>query len=206
VWLPILVLTWVGAIPLLLSVVGDRGPGAVDNASGVAAVLEAAELLDAVASALTRRGADVVRASSGADLIEQLANAGPFDLVVTDIGMPWMSGLQAMHLTRAAGLPEPPMIIDLPITAASAGARALNNKGPFDCLAILESIQRSLYHGTLNLSILAAPRIGFKMTRSVLRHSGLKVLTSSRLTTNRSKISSPISQAVPSVGVTTRST
>jgi hypothetical protein len=47
VWLPILVLTLVGAIPLLLSVVGDRGPGAVDNASGVAAVLEAAELLDA---------------------------------------------------------------------------------------------------------------------------------------------------------------
>ena len=62
------------------------------------------QLLDAVADALTRLGADVVRASSGAELIEQLANAGPFDLVVTDIGMPWMSGLQAIRSTRAAGL------------------------------------------------------------------------------------------------------
>ena len=46
-WWPILVVTWIGAIPVLLSIVGERGPGAVDNASGVAAVLEAAELVDA---------------------------------------------------------------------------------------------------------------------------------------------------------------
>jgi hypothetical protein len=46
-WRVVLILTWTGAIPVMLSVVGDRGPGAVDNASGVAAVLEAAELLDA---------------------------------------------------------------------------------------------------------------------------------------------------------------
>jgi hypothetical protein len=37
--------TWVMALPLLLSVVGDRNAGALDNASGVAAVLEAAEQL-----------------------------------------------------------------------------------------------------------------------------------------------------------------
>src|SRR5262245_17459210 len=62
------------------------------------------QLLEAVCDALTRLGAKVVRASNGADLIEQLATAGPFDLVVTDISMPWMSGLQAMRATRAAGL------------------------------------------------------------------------------------------------------
>ena len=46
-WWPILVVTWIGAIPVMLSVIGERGPGAVDNASGVAAVLAAAELVDA---------------------------------------------------------------------------------------------------------------------------------------------------------------
>lgn len=62
------------------------------------------ELLDAVADGLKHLGADVARASSGAELIDQLAGAGPFDLVVTDIKMPWMNGLQAMHATRAAGM------------------------------------------------------------------------------------------------------
>lgn len=37
-----LAITWIGAIPLMLSVVGDRNAGALDNASGVAAVLDAA--------------------------------------------------------------------------------------------------------------------------------------------------------------------
>jgi hypothetical protein len=36
---------WVVGLPVLLSFVGDRGPGAADNATGVAAVLEAARLL-----------------------------------------------------------------------------------------------------------------------------------------------------------------
>jgi hypothetical protein len=40
-----LALLWVGGIPLMLSVVGDRNHGTLDNASGVAAVLEAVELL-----------------------------------------------------------------------------------------------------------------------------------------------------------------
>ena len=41
-WWVASVLAVVGAIPLVLSVVGNDSPGAVDNASGVAAVLEAA--------------------------------------------------------------------------------------------------------------------------------------------------------------------
>ncbi len=45
----------IGAIPLVLSVVGNRSAGAVDNASGVAAVLSAAERLtgDAVGVVIT---------------------------------------------------------------------------------------------------------------------------------------------------------
>jgi hypothetical protein len=46
-WAPILIAGWIGALPVMLSVVGEKGPGAVDNASGVATVLEAAQLLGA---------------------------------------------------------------------------------------------------------------------------------------------------------------
>jgi Peptidase family M28 len=42
-WLAVLALTWLSALPLMLSVVGARNHGTLDNASGVAAVLEAAE-------------------------------------------------------------------------------------------------------------------------------------------------------------------
>jgi two-component system, sensor histidine kinase len=62
------------------------------------------QLLDTVCEVFTRLDADVVRGSSGGDLIEQVATAGSFDLVITDISMPWMSGLQAIRSTRAAGL------------------------------------------------------------------------------------------------------
>ena len=41
----LVVLAWIGAAPLILSVVGDRNHGTLDNASGVAAVLEAAALV-----------------------------------------------------------------------------------------------------------------------------------------------------------------
>jgi CheY-like chemotaxis protein len=62
------------------------------------------ELLDAISDALTRLGADVARSRNGAELIENLADKGPFDLVVTDIAMPWMTGVQAIHAARSAGL------------------------------------------------------------------------------------------------------
>lgn len=41
----VLVLTWILAVPLMLSVIGHRNHGTLDNASGVATVLEAAEQL-----------------------------------------------------------------------------------------------------------------------------------------------------------------
>ena len=69
------------------------------------------EFLDSVCEVLTRLDASVVRAVNGGDLIEQLATAGPFDLIVTDISMPWMSGLQALRTTRAAGLGTPVIVM-----------------------------------------------------------------------------------------------
>jgi CheY-like chemotaxis protein len=102
------------------------------------------QLLDAVSDAFTKLDANVVRASSGADLIEQLATAGPFDLVVTDISMPWMSGLQAIRSTRAAGLSTSVIIMTaladprIPAQVKALGAHAILLRKPFE-LSELES-------------------------------------------------------------------
>ncbi len=68
-------------------------------------------LLDAVVESLENLGADVTRARSGGELIEKIGDEGPFDLVVTDVSMPWMSGLQAMHSARTAGLATPIIVM-----------------------------------------------------------------------------------------------
>jgi Peptidase family M28 len=44
---PALVVAWIGGVPLMLSVVGSRSTGALDNASGVAVVLETVAQLSA---------------------------------------------------------------------------------------------------------------------------------------------------------------
>jgi CheY-like chemotaxis protein len=94
-------------------------------------------LLEVVCEVLTRLDAHVVRAASGGDLIEQLATAGPFDLIVTDVSMPWMSGLQAIRSTRAAGLATPVIVMtalsdpQIPEQVRSLGASAVFLRKPF---------------------------------------------------------------------------
>jgi CheY-like chemotaxis protein len=61
-------------------------------------------MLDLIATWLEHEGADVVRAGTGSDLLLSLAEQGPFDLVITDIGMPWIDGLEAMRSVRYAGV------------------------------------------------------------------------------------------------------
>jgi DNA-binding response OmpR family regulator len=110
------------------------------------------QLLEAVCDALDRMDADVVRASTGADLIEQLATAGPFDLVVTDVSMPWMSGLQAMRSTRAAGLATSVIVMTaltdqrIPAQVKSLGENAVLLRKPFE-LSELQSAASMLLSG-----------------------------------------------------------
>lgn len=96
------------------------------------------DLLETVGDALERWGADVVRAESGADLIERMADEGPFSLVVTDISMPWMSGLQAMHSARTAGISTPIIVMtalkdeQIPAQVHALGRNAALLRKPFD--------------------------------------------------------------------------
>lgn len=69
------------------------------------------DLLEMVSRVLGRLGLEVIVASSGAELLEKIGEQGPFDLVVTDVSMPWISGLQVMHSARTAGMRCPIIVI-----------------------------------------------------------------------------------------------
>ena len=108
------------------------------------------DLLDAVTAALGGQlGADVVRAESGGDLIEKMADEGPFDLVVTDIAMPWMSGLQAMYSARTAGVSTPVIVMTalkderVPAQVAALGDTVLLKK-PFELDDLVSTASRLL--------------------------------------------------------------
>jgi CheY-like chemotaxis protein len=68
-------------------------------------------LLDVVTAIFERLGFEVTCATSGGELLDCIASGHTFDIVVTDVAMPWMSGLQVMHSARAAGLPCPVVIM-----------------------------------------------------------------------------------------------
>jgi DNA-binding response OmpR family regulator len=107
------------------------------------------ELLGTVAAALEQAGADVVRAESGADLIERIADEGPFGLVITDISMPLMSGLHAVFSARGVGVATPVIVMTalrddrLPEQVRSLGPNAVLLRKPFD-LGELESAASAL--------------------------------------------------------------
>ena len=60
-------------------------------------------MLSAVCHALELIGYEVTRAEDGDEFLQRVAEFGPFDLIVTDVAMPWMTGLQVAHSVRAAG-------------------------------------------------------------------------------------------------------
>jgi DNA-binding response OmpR family regulator len=83
-------------------------------------------LLGAIVGALARSGHDVVQAESGAALVDRLAHEGPFDLIVTDVSMPWMDGLKTLRSMRTAGVATPVLVITgLPDERISAQVQAL---------------------------------------------------------------------------------
>lgn len=61
--------------------------------------------------ALRHAGNDVVMACDGGELLDQIAEGGTFDAIVTDINMPWMQGLQVLASARGAGLTTPVLVV-----------------------------------------------------------------------------------------------
>lgn len=89
-------------------------------------------LLGTIAETLEDAGATVACARNGSELIELLGEQGPFDLVVTDVSMPWMTGLEAMQSTRHAGLPTPVIVMTaLNDDSIAEGVKALGERAAF---------------------------------------------------------------------------
>jgi CheY-like chemotaxis protein len=96
------------------------------------------EMLSAVADALARLGCDVARAETGAELIDRLANEGLFDLIVSDISMPWMDGLKTLRSVRTAGLATPVIVMtalkdeQIPAQVQALGSNVILLRKPFE--------------------------------------------------------------------------
>jgi len=56
-------------------------------------------------------GVDVDEASSGGDLILLLTDDKPVDLLITDVRMPWMTGIQVSLAARNAGQNMPIIVV-----------------------------------------------------------------------------------------------
>lgn len=67
--------------------------------------------LELLKMALANPQIEICEAANGAELVDLLAEGGPFDLVVTDVLMPWMEGLQVLLSARAAEIRTPVLVI-----------------------------------------------------------------------------------------------
>lgn len=87
---------------------------AAENDAAIARVVIAdddPEDLDLLAEVLRSLTVEVHTAGTGAELVVLLAEHGPFDLIVTDINMPWMEGLAVIRSARAAEIETPVLFV-----------------------------------------------------------------------------------------------
>jgi two-component system OmpR family response regulator len=111
-----------------------------------------APTLALVATALERAGCVVTRVEDGDELLQALADGEQYDLLVTDISMPWMTGLQVAHSVRAAGLKTPVIVMTaLPIDASrveALGSHAVLLRKPFGTKELVAAVRSMLQERT----------------------------------------------------------
>ena len=96
-----------------------------------------ADLRESVVDLLTDAGAQVASVPSGAELLARLGEGEQYDLVITDMLMPWLTGLQVASSVREAGLNVPVILITGANDASLADRvdsleRAVLLRKPFD--------------------------------------------------------------------------
>ncbi|GMV98401.1 MAG: hypothetical protein AMXMBFR83_27510 [Phycisphaerae bacterium] len=98
---------------------------------------------------LKRHGHEVITAEDGAKALEIIRSLRP-DLLVTDVNMPTMDGLDLLQQVRAEGLLKRPAIVltsrcdqaEIAVRVASLGA--VVHPKPFSPLHLMEAVQASL--------------------------------------------------------------
>lgn len=106
---------------------------------------------EALARGLTRAGHEILPAADGRRGLAEFERA-PFDVVVTDINMPEMDGIEVITALRRLGSSVPVIAISgggllpkelLLSTASTLGAVEVIPK-PFEMSALLEAVDRAL--------------------------------------------------------------
>jgi CheY-like chemotaxis protein len=110
------------------------------------------DLQMAIGRALRLEGATMSHAWNGREAVE-MAQAGTFDVVIMDVRMPLMDGLDATRTLRASGYRLP--IVALSADSTSEGRAASIDAGcsayftkPFDPSDLITSIRFLRHHGT----------------------------------------------------------
>lgn len=103
-------------------------------------------MLSVVAYALERMSYQVTRAEDGDEFLQNVAEHGPFDLIVTDVSMPWMTGLQVAHSVRAAGVETPIIVMTalsvIPPSAGLLGPNAVVLRKPFGMTRLCSAVDK----------------------------------------------------------------
>ena len=68
------------------------------------------DVLELVSAILAPEGYVVEEAATEDEVLERLAGGAQYDLIVTDVWMPWMSGLQVAHFAQMAGHVTTPVL------------------------------------------------------------------------------------------------
>lgn len=104
--------------------------------------------LDLVGRAMERLGCSVYSAEDGGQLLQAIAEYGPFDLIVTDVAMPWMTGLQVAHSARTAGVMTPVIVMTAsqvtPSEVELLGTNTTLLRKPFRQIDLIRAMQRLL--------------------------------------------------------------
>jgi two-component system, NtrC family, response regulator HydG len=109
---------------------------------------------DSLAGILAREHHDVVACSDGAAALARLAAGGRFDLLITDLRMPRMDGMQLLQEARRI-LPDLPVVMMTAHGSISSAVDAMRQgaydylQKPFDGDAIQALVDRALEHGRL---------------------------------------------------------
>lgn len=118
-----------------------------------------ADMRAAVRDLLRHLHAEVDEAASGYELIAALADGEPYDLVVTDVCMPWMTGLQGLITARHAGIRTPFIVMTaFPGRRAAEIAAGLGDS-VFLPKPFAPRVLRETVHSLLGLSAEACERL-----------------------------------------------
>jgi two-component system, OmpR family, response regulator len=107
------------------------------------------ETLEMLCEILRGPTIEICKAVSGTGLVFLLAEQGPFDLIVTDIDMPYMEGLAVIRSVRAAEIETPVLFVsglsspDLPATIERLGNSRLLRK-PIEVSSLRQTVKEML--------------------------------------------------------------